>query len=142
MTHNEALVTAVDSEFAAIFTYGLTTAFIGSDHRDTVGEFIAEHRVRCDALNAALVSAGEPEQVPAAGYTLPFEVTDDTTSVTALLQAETTCASAYRALVENAESPEIRRLGVDGLTECASRIAYWRGVSGQSPTTVPFPGAG
>ncbi|MCF8602763.1 ferritin-like domain-containing protein [Gordonia sp. HY442] len=140
MTQNDALTTAVDAEFAAIFTYGVTTAFVGSDQRDAVGEFNAAHRVRRDAVNAALVSAGGAEQVPAAGYTIPFEVTDDKTAAKALLQAETTCASAYRALVEQADGPDVRRLGVDGLTECATRIAFWRGVSGLSPATVAFPG--
>lgn len=141
MTQNDALTTAVDAEFAAIFTYGLTTAFVGTDERDAVGEYIAEHRVRRDALNAALVSAGSAEQVPASGYTLPFDVTDDASAVKALLQAETTCASAYRALVEQAEDGKARRLGVDGLTDCAMRIAFWRGVAGLSPSTVALPGA-
>lgn len=141
MTQNDALTTAVDAEFAAVFTYGMTTPFVGSDQRDTVGEFNAAHRVRRDAVNAALVAAGESEQVPAAGYTLPFEVTDDKTAAKALLQAENTCASAYRALVEQADDDVTRRLGVDGLTESAKRIAFWRGVSNLSPATVAFPGA-
>ncbi|GAA4641927.1 ferritin-like domain-containing protein [Gordonia humi] len=140
MTQNDALTTAADAESAAIFTYGLTTAFAANDDRAAVAEYIAAHRTRRDALNAALAAAGVAQEVPAAGYTLPFEVTDDKSAIKALLQAEQTCAVAYRALVEQADDGKVRRLGLDGLTDCARHIAFWRAAAGLSPATVALPG--
>ncbi|GEE02503.1 hypothetical protein nbrc107696_29490 [Gordonia spumicola] len=141
MTQMDALTTAADTENTAIFVYGLATAFVGGDDRIAIGEYIAAHRVRRDAVNAAIVAAGGSERTPAAGYTLPADVTDGPSAAKALLLAENTCASAYRALVEQADDPTVRRLGVDGLTDCALRIAHWRASTGLTPTTVPFPGA-
>ncbi len=136
-----ALTAAVDAENAAIFTYGVTTAFIGPRNRGTVAEFIAAHRVSRDQLNADLAAAHAPAAIPAAGYRLPTTVDDPESSATVLLDAEQTCARAYRALVEQASTPELRRRGAYGLTECARRAAHWRGALKQSPVTVAFPGA-
>ncbi len=141
MTRSDALATAADAENTAIFVYGLATAFVDGADRTAVGTFIAAHRARRDAVNAALVAAGADERTPAAGYTIPFDVTDEASASKALLQAENTCATAYRALVEQADDDATRRLGVDGLTDAALRIAHWRASSGLTPTTVPFPGA-
>ncbi|MFT3662719.1 MAG: ferritin-like domain-containing protein [Gordonia sp. (in: high G+C Gram-positive bacteria)] len=137
----DALDHAADAESAAIFAYGVTTAFIGSGERGTVAEFIAAHRVRRDSLNRDLVSLGADEQVAAAGYRLPEKITDPTTAAGALLTAEEECARAYRAMAEQVSSRDLRRRAVDGLTECAKRAAHWRGVLKRSPVTVAFPGA-
>ncbi|WP_026917691.1 ferritin-like domain-containing protein [Gordonia shandongensis] len=140
MSQNSALATAADAENTAIFAYGVATAFTTADDRSAVAEYIAAHRVRRDELNARLLTAGESERTPAAGYTLPVDVTDDASAATALLAAETECATAYRALLEQADEQAVRRTAVDALTECALRATRWRSVSRTSPLTVPFPG--
>lgn len=136
-----ALGAAVDAEHAAVFTYGVLTAFTTGERRDIVATDIAEHRARRDEGNRALVAAGAPARESAAGYVLPVNVTNATTAATAALDVETDTAAAYRALAERGDSPAIRRLAVDGLTECALRAAYWRAALGQSPVTVALPGA-
>ncbi|WP_143965432.1 ferritin-like domain-containing protein [Gordonia zhaorongruii] len=140
MSQSDALIAATDAELAAIFTYGTSTAFVGSGERNTVTEYIAEHRVRRDQLNTMVVASGEQERVPAAGYALTTDITDAGSAQKALLAAEESCATAYLALVEQADDPNVRRNGVDGLSECALRIAHWREVAGITPVTVPFPG--
>ncbi|EGD55710.1 ferritin-like domain-containing protein [Gordonia neofelifaecis] len=140
MSQNTALDAAADAENTAVFTYGVITAFTAGDVRNTVAEYIAAHRVRRDQLNEALLAAGQPERTPAAGYTLPIEVTDEASSAKAALAAENDCEHAYRALLEQAESSPVRRIAVDGLTDCALRSSYWRGIAGQKPLTVAFPG--
>ncbi|MGB3699468.1 MAG: ferritin-like domain-containing protein [Gordonia sp. (in: high G+C Gram-positive bacteria)] len=140
MTHVTALNAAVDAENTAVFTYGVITAFTTGAVRSTVAEDIAAHRVRRDQLNGVLLAAGESERTPAPGYLLPVEVSDQQTAAKAALAAEDDCAKAYRALLEQAERPEVRRLAVEGLTDCALRAAAWRGVAGLSPRTVAFPG--
>src|SRR5690606_23027740 len=99
----DALGAAVDAENAAIFTYGVTTAFIGRAERPAVAEFIAEHRIRRTELNDDLVAAGGKARTPATGYQLPVEVKDPQTSATVLLDAEEDCARAYRAMLEQVE---------------------------------------
>ncbi|WP_440713492.1 ferritin-like domain-containing protein [Gordonia sp. FQ] len=136
----KALDNAIEAENAAIFTYGVTTAFIGTAERVTVGQYVAAHRVRRDELNADVTAAGGTPPQSAAGYRLPVNVTDATSAATVLLDAEQECARAYRALLEQAGKTELRRRGVDGLTASAGYAAHWRGVLGQSPVTVPFPG--
>lgn len=141
MTSVAALENAIDAENAAIFTYGVTTAFIGSGDRAAVGEYVAAHRVRRDELNDDLVALGAPERRAAAGYRLPVEVTGPESAATALLAAETECARAFRAMAEQVDTPELRVRAVDGLTACALRAAHWRGTLGTSPVTTAFPGA-
>lgn len=136
----DALDDAIDAENAAIFTYGVTTAFIGSAERTTVGRYVAAHRVRRDELNSDLTALGGQPPAAAAGYTLPVEVTDTTSAATVLLDAETECARAYRALLERVDRDELRRRGVDGLTASARNASHWRAVLGESPVTVSFPG--
>lgn len=136
-----ALSEAIDAENAAIFTYGVTTAFIGSSERRAVGEYVAAHRVRRDELITDLVAAGDTPPTAAAGYTLPVEVTDASSAATVLLDAEEECARAYRAMAERVDAAALRRRAVDGLTDSALRAAHWRGALGQTPVTVAFPGA-
>lgn len=140
MSTTDAVSAAVDAENAAIFTYGVTTAFIGAAQRPTVGEYVAAHRVRRDQLNEDLVAAGGEAQQMAPGYRLPVQVTGPESAATAALDAETECARAYRAMAEQVDSAELRRRAVDGLTECALRAAHWRGVLDQTPVTTAFPG--
>lgn len=137
----DALGTAVDAENAAIFAYGVTTAFVSSGRRQTVAENIAAHRALRDALDEAIRAGGGTPPEAATGYTLPTQVTDGVSAARAALTAEDDCAEAYRQVLERAETPEARRLGVDGLTGSASRAAAWRMVLQQRPATVAFPGA-
>ncbi|MDL9936297.1 ferritin-like domain-containing protein [Gordonia sp. ABSL1-1] len=136
-----ALGAATAAENAAIFTYGVITAFAAPARRRTIVEQISAHRARRDALERAITAAGGVPPAAPAGYTLPVEVTGPTSAARAALAAENDCARAYRALLEQAETPEARRIGVDGLDDSAVRIAYWRAALGISPATLAFPGA-
>ena len=42
----DALAAAVDAEDAAIFTYGVSTAYVSTARRSMVAEYVAAHRVR------------------------------------------------------------------------------------------------
>ncbi|MGV9712419.1 ferritin-like domain-containing protein [Gordonia sp. NPDC003424] len=136
----DALADAVDVENAAIFTYGVSTAFVSAARRATVAEYTAAHRARRDELVAALTAAKATVPEPAAGYTLPVPVNDSVSAVRALLAAEVDCTVAYRSLNEKAEDAASRRLGLDGNTASALRAARWRVVLRESPATVAFPG--
>ncbi|MFW0790292.1 ferritin-like domain-containing protein [Gordonia sp. CPCC 205333] len=136
----DALGAAVDAEHAAVYTYGVLTAFTTGDRRTAVATYIAEHRARRDELNEALVAAGGQARSTAPGYVLPVQVTNSATAARAALDAEQDTAQAYRSLAERADTAPVRRLAVDGLTECALRGAFWRQASGVRPATVALPG--
>ncbi|GAB07101.1 DUF4439 domain-containing protein [Gordonia amarae] len=137
----DALKVVVASEHAALFTYGVITAFTTSTRRKTVDEFTAAHRAARDTAAEAMRSAGAtpPDQEP--GYVLPVKVTDPVSAAKVALAAETDSAVAYRSLLEKAGSPAVRQIGLDGLTACASRAAQWRAALKQSPYTVALPGS-
>ncbi|MGV9824675.1 ferritin-like domain-containing protein [Gordonia sp. NPDC003429] len=136
----DALVDAADAENAAIFTYGVMTAFVSAARRVTVADYTAEHRAARDAVDAAITAAGGTPPEAAAGYTLAAPITDSVSAVRAGLSAENDCAVAYRVVLEQADSEAARRLGVDGLIASALRAARWRVVLRESPATVAFPG--
>ncbi|GAB10908.1 hypothetical protein GOARA_063_01070 [Gordonia araii NBRC 100433] len=140
MTVTDALTAAIRAEDAAIFTYGVLTAFTRNDVRSQVAVDIAAHRVLRRSLAESLTKAGGQVPTPAAGYRLPQQVTDVRSAGSAAVRAEEDAATAYRALVEQAESDQLRQTGVEGLTDSAVRAAYWRGVAGISPTVVAVPG--
>ncbi len=95
----DALKVVVASEHAALFTYGVITAFTTSTRRKTVDEFTAAHRAARDTAAEAMRSAGAtpPDQEP--GYVLPVKVTDPVSAAKVALAAETDSAVAYRSLL-------------------------------------------
>lgn len=140
MTAVDALRAAIRAEDAAIFTYGVMTAFTRNDVRGRVAADIAAHRIQRRALAAALVKAGGQVPAPAAGYRLAHPVTDVRSAGRAAVTAEDDTASTHRALVERSDTDAQRQLGVDGLTGSAVRAVYWRGVGDVTPTAVVLPG--
>lgn len=139
-TTTDALATALDSENAAIFTYGVMTAYVASARRSMLEEYIAAHRKSRDALSGALTTAGASVPAAAPGYTLPIAVTDPVSAAKVALAAEIDCTVAYRALLERGADAASRTLGVDGLTAGAERAAQWRLALGEKPATVALPG--
>ncbi|MEP9413609.1 ferritin-like domain-containing protein [Gordonia sp. VNQ95] len=140
MSSVDAMSAAVETQNAAIFTYGVATAFISSARRPMLEEFIAEHRTERDRLTAAITAAGGTAPEAAAGYTLPITVNDPVSAARVVLDSEIDCTVAYRALLEQADGAPARTLGVDGLTSSALRAARWRVALGERPATVAFPG--
>ena len=138
---DDPLVVAAETENAAIFTYGVITAFVAASRRRTVAEYADAHRARRDEIDRTIEAAGNTPPLAAAGYTLPVEVPDPTTAARAALGAEIDCASAYRALLEQADDETGRRIGADGLSDSAVRAARWRVALQESPVTVAFPGS-
>ncbi|WP_299574221.1 ferritin-like domain-containing protein [uncultured Williamsia sp.] len=137
----DALGTAVDTENAAIFAYGIAVAYAASTRRDTVAEYTADHRARRDELASLITGAGGTAPEAAVGYVLPVAVTDPVSAVRAMLAAEEDCTRAYRVLLEKADADAVRRVGVDALSAAALRAARWRLVLQVSPSTVALPGA-
>ncbi|MCW4353897.1 ferritin-like domain-containing protein [Hoyosella sp. YIM 151337] len=135
-----ALAAALEREHAAIFSYGVTTAFSLPERRAFAAAGAEEHRFRRDLLITLLTAAGGPAPVAAAAYTLPLTVDSPATAAELALVAEGECSAAWRSVAERAESPALRELAVAALAECTLRIAGWRDVLSITPRVDVFPG--
>lgn len=136
----QALADALEAEYAAVYAYGVVLAYAADERYGIVAEHSAAHRARRDATVDTLTAAGVTPPAPRAAYTAPFPVTDPVAAARLAVAVETDSAVAWRAVVERAKTPEIRTTGVEALTEATLRLAAWRGILGDQPPTVPFPG--
>jgi hypothetical protein len=78
--------------------------------------------------------------VAAAGYKVPFPVTNPADATKLALQLEADTAARWRAVAEQADNGDDRGFAVRMLTESAIRAARWRVASGITPASVAFPG--
>lgn len=136
----QALIDALSAEYAAVYAYGVIAAYANPDRERLVAEYTAAHRVRRDSTIDALKALSAPVPAPAAAYTTPFVVNDPIPAAKLAITVESDTAAAWRAAVEKADTPEVRRTAIDGLTECALRLATWQSILGANPPTVAFPG--
>lgn len=136
----QALVDALNAEYAAVFAYGVVGAFSNPARADLVATYAASHRARRDATIDALKAASVTAPQPATAYTTPFPVTDPITAAQLAAQAEEDTTVAWRSVVERSNSGPTRETGITALTEAALRLANWREILGVVPSTVAFPG--
>ena len=137
----DALQAALAAEHAAIWTYGLVSAFVPAPLVDQLGEAIAAHRARRDATERALIDAGAPPAPAEPAYLTP-PVNDAASAVRLAITAETDAAAAWRSVVERSPAQRSpREAALDALIDCAVRAVRWRVAAGEARPTVPFPGA-
>ncbi len=140
MSDQQILTEALNAEYAAVYAYGVIAAYASPERTKMVAEYLAAHRARRDATIDALKATGAAVPAPAAAYTPPFPVDNPIPAANLAVTVESDAAVAWRSVVERATTPDLRRTGIDGLTETAGRLATWQGVLGVNPSTVPFPG--
>lgn len=135
-----ALFDAVACEHAAIYGYGIVSAHSSPDENDLVSEAMAQHRERREAAIAMLSGRSAKAPLPAAGYQLPITVNTPTDAGNLAVRMEDDCATAWRAVIEQATTDQDRTFGVTALTDTAVLTARWKQVLGIKPVTVAFPG--
>jgi hypothetical protein len=136
----KALADAIAAEHATIYGYGFVSAHTTPDLNDLVSECLAEHRARREAAIAMLSSHSVAAPVAAVGYQLPRSVKNSNDAAALAEEMENDDATAWRAVLERAESSTDRAFAATALTQCAVRAATWRHVLNEWPMTVPFPG--
>ncbi len=136
----QVLTEALKAEYSAVYAYGVIAAYASPERNAMVAEYLAAHRARRDATIDALKAAGAAVPAAAAAYAPPFTVDNPIPAANLAVTVESDSAVAWRSVVERATTPELRRTGIDGLTETASRLATWQTVLGVNPSTAPFPG--
>ncbi|MFE2997658.1 ferritin-like domain-containing protein [Nocardia sp. NPDC059246] len=139
-TDQQALIDALSAEYAAVYAYGVIAAYANHDRDKLVAEYTASHRARRDATIDTLKASGAAVPEPAAAYTSPIPVNDPIPAAKLAVTVESDAAAAWRSVVERSGNPDLRRTGIEALTECAVRLATWQSILGTSPATVAFPG--
>lgn len=124
---------ALAAEHATVYGYGVAGALVDDEHREELGSAHAAHRAQRETLRGLVRELGGTPQAAAAGYALPFEVTDGASSLALAAVLEERLAGAYADLVRAAEGAD-RRAAAEELGRAALRAARWRG------GPVPFPG--
>lgn len=135
-----ALLDAVASEHGTIYGYGVVSAHSTPDDNALVAEAMAQHRARREEALVMLAERAVTAPLPAAGYELPLEVTDPGDAAELAVRMESDTATAWRAVLEQAQTPEDRRFAVTAMTQAAVLAARWNQVLGVPQITMAFPG--
>lgn len=136
----DAVQAALGAEHAAIWVYGLVSAFLPDGFGAAVDEGATAHRARRDATERLLADAGQTPRPPEPAYVAPQPVTDQPSALAVLIVAETDTAVAWRAVLERTEDPALRRTALEALTVAAVRATRWRKAAGETPAARAFPG--
>jgi hypothetical protein len=136
----DALQQALSAEHAAVWAYGLVSAFLPDSYDKGVGKGMSAHRDRRDATERLLAAAAVIPISPEPAYTTPKPVTDKESAVTVLVVAEGDATVAWRAVLDRADDPGVRQAALDSLTEAAVRGTLWRQDAGTEPAAVAMPG--
>ncbi|MGA5823389.1 ferritin-like domain-containing protein [Kitasatospora sp. NPDC094028] len=129
-----ALQGALGAEHAAVYGYGVVGARLPDDQQRTDARTaLAAHEARRDAWQRLVTGLGATPAPAAAGYQLPFPVTDAAAAGRLAAHLETRLTTVYADLVAALPAPH-RPAAATALHECAVRARRW-GAPGQ-----PFPG--
>src|SRR5690349_21484149 len=135
-----AVQQALGAEHAAVWVYGLVSAFLPAAFDRPVQDGMTAHRARRDATERLLAASGATPVPAEPAYLPPKPVTDQASALAVLITAETDTTVAWRAVLERTDDPSVRRSALEALTSAAVRATRWRKAAGQQPATVPMPG--
>jgi hypothetical protein len=135
-----AVQSALGAEHAALWVYGLVSAFLPDSFNAPVAEGTTAHRARRDATERLLADAGKTPRPAEPAYVPPQPVTDQKSALAVLVVAESDTTVAWRAVLERTDDDGVRRSALDALTIAAVRATRWRRAAGQTPAAPAFPG--
>lgn len=136
----DAVQKALGAEHAAVWIYGLVSAFLLAAFNTALSEGATAHRARRDATERSLAAANVTPQPAEAAYVPPQPVTDQASSLAVLALAESDAAAAWHSVLENTDDPDLRKTALEVLTSSAVRATRWRKAAGAAPATTPLPG--
>ncbi|TVS84816.1 ferritin-like domain-containing protein [Mycobacterium helveticum] len=135
-----ALCDALAVEHSTVYGYGIVSALSPPGVNNLVVDGLAEHRQRRDDVIAMLNARKVNAPVPAAGYQLPMLVASPADAARLAVRMENDCATAWRVVVERAETADDRAFASTALTQSAVMAARWNRVLNAWPITTAFPG--
>lgn len=140
MSPREAVVAALQTEYAVVYLYGIVDAYASASRKTEIQTYTAQHRAQRDALAAVLRSDGGDVPSAAPAYDAPAPITDPVSAAKVAAALEDDCAAAYRSLLAQADGDGVRHLAVTGLSDSAVRGGRWRVALGEPPANGAFPG--
>jgi uncharacterized protein DUF4439 len=135
-----ALCAALATEHAVIYGYGIVSAHSPPDINKLVAYAMNQHRERRDRTIVMLAGRSVSTPVAAAGYQLPMPVDNATDAARLAIRMEKDSEVAWRAVIEQAQTPQDRSFGVTALTQSAVLATRWNQVLSIWPITTAFPG--
>lgn len=135
----DAVQDALAAEHAAVWTYGLVSAFI-EQQAAAVAEGALAHRSRRDTTERWLRDKSATPRPPAPAYLPPQPVDSAASAIAALIAVETDACVAWRGVLERTDDAELRKSSLDALTTSAVRATRWRKIAGVTPVSIALPG--
>lgn len=135
-----ALQQALDTEHAAVWVYGLVSAFLPGEFAKGLDDGAGEHQQRRDAAQTMIAAAGAAPALAEAAYLPPKPVKDEKSAKAVVITAESDAATAWRAVIERCDDASLRSFSVDAMAASAARGTRWRSEAGLSPAAVALPG--
>lgn len=131
---------ALEAEYAAIFGYGVVSAYIDGDRNSSVAKVWSAHRARRNRILKFMKANELTPPEPELAYTSHKDVWDNLTALQLAARIEEDCAVAWSQALQNSVAPESRKLAVQALLSCVEWVARWRIAAGTSPAVDPLPG--
>ncbi|CAM05113.1 uncharacterized protein DUF4439 [Saccharopolyspora erythraea NRRL 2338] len=136
-----ALRSALGAEHAAVWVYGLASAFVSESRvRSALDEAMSAHRAQRDEADKLVRDSGQTPPAAQPAYDVGQSLSDQTSAIRVLAKVEHDCQVGWRSVLENSEDPGLRRTALNGLTTAATRATRWRLTIGERPAAPEFPG--
>jgi hypothetical protein len=135
----ESTQAALGAEHAALWVYGLVSAFLPPAFDAPIRDGMTGHQARRDATERLLAAAGATPRPAEPAYLPPKPVVDQASAIAVLVTAEVDCCVAWRAVLDRTDDAALRKAALDALTESAVRATRWRKASGDA-AVVALPG--
>lgn len=136
-----ALQQALAAEHAAVWIYGLVSAFLPDDFAKGLDEGAAAHRERRDAAERVLTAAGTTPEPAEPAYVPATPVTDQASAVAVVAVAESDAAQAWHGVLVRTDDAPLRTMAAHALLASATRGTSWRAEANEQPAAVALPGA-
>ncbi|MFY9190344.1 MAG: ferritin-like domain-containing protein, partial [Lawsonella sp.] len=131
---------ALEAEYAAIFGYGVVSAYISGTRNSSVAKVWSAHRARRNRILKFMRTNDLTPPEPELAYTSEKGVWDNLTAIQLAARIEEDCAVAWSQALQNSVAAESRKLAVQALLSCVEWVARWRIAAGTSPAVDPLPG--
>ncbi|WP_084477388.1 ferritin-like domain-containing protein [Actinokineospora enzanensis] len=135
-----AVQAALGAEHAAVWVYGLVSAYLPKEFDTPIDAGAAAHRSRRDTTGRLLGAAGAVAKPAEPAYVPPKPVTDQASAMELVVTAEQDATIAWRSVLDHSDDQEVRRNAVTALKDAATRAVQWRKLAGLTPLTPPMPG--
>ncbi|MFC3456413.1 ferritin-like domain-containing protein [Amycolatopsis speibonae] len=137
---SEAVQQALSAEHAAIWVYGLVSAYLPAAFTGAVSRGAAEHVKRRNVCERMLSAAGQTPTGPEAAYVPPKPVTEAKSAMELVSTAESDVAAAWLGVIDRTDDAALRTTALNALIGSARRGTAWRAEFGAKPVAIAMPG--